>query len=162
MPVSPFENEPGGNRAPLVGLAIVAATFVAAAVVANPGYRGTAAATVAVPPAPRAPLVYVGAAVVPTSGPPRLRSRRERIRAIICGVFGARCAPAFRVALCETGRTLNRFAVGDEGERGLFQIHPVHFGWLDERRLFEVRYNAIAASRLSRNGRNWRHWSCQP
>jgi hypothetical protein len=85
-----------------------------------------------------------------------------RMRQTICQVFGARCATALTVAKCETGGTWNRWARGDDGERGLFQIHPVHFGWLDESRLYEVRYNARAAFRLSRGGRSWEPWTCQP
>jgi soluble lytic murein transglycosylase-like protein len=67
-----------------------------------------------------------------------------------------------RVASCETGGTFNPRAVGRAGERGLFQIHPVHFGRLDERRLFERRYNARVAYRMSRGGRDWSPWTCQP
>ena len=87
---------------------------------------------------------------------------RAATKRAICQVFGARCAPALRVASCETGGTFYVRALGDAGERGLFQIHPVHFGWLDERRLFEARYNARIAYRLSRGGRNWSPWTCQP
>lgn len=83
-----------------------------------------------------------------------------RARIAICHVFGSRCAAAVRVARCESH--LNRYALGSAGERGLFQIHPVHFGWVDERRLFEPYYNARIAYRLSRGGRTWRAWTCQP
>ena len=84
------------------------------------------------------------------------------VRQQICQVFGPRCAAALRVVSCETGGRFDRFAVGRAGERGLFQIHPVHFGWLNERRLFEVRYNARAAFRLSHGGRDWSPWTCRP
>jgi Lysozyme like domain len=90
------------------------------------------------------------------------RAAPAPIRRAICRVFARRCLTALRVAYCETGGTFNRFALGDDGERGLFQIHPVHFGWLDERRLYEALYNARAAYRLSRGGRDWSHWTCQP
>jgi len=89
-------------------------------------------------------------------------SREARARVAVCSVFGPRCSTAMRVVRCETGGTFSRWARGDAGERGIFQIHPVHFGWLDERRLYELRYNAIAAYRLSRGGRDWSHWTCQP
>jgi hypothetical protein len=88
---------------------------------------------------------------------------RHQIRSVICSVFtGTRCGPAIRVATCETGGTLDPHARGSLGERGLFQIHPVHFGWLNERRLYEPRYNARAAFRLSRGGRDWSPWTCRP
>jgi Lysozyme like domain len=87
---------------------------------------------------------------------------RARIKAIVCRVFGPRCGAALRVASCETGGTFYPRARGSAGERGLFQIHPVHFGWLNERRLYEPRYNARAAFRLSRGGRDWSHWTCRP
>ena len=67
-----------------------------------------------------------------------------------------------RVVACETGGTYDRHALGDAGERGLFQIHPVHFRWVDEARLFERSYNARIAYRLSRGGRDWRAWTCRP
>jgi Lysozyme like domain len=88
---------------------------------------------------------------------------RHRIRSAICSVFtGTRCGPAIRVATCETGGTLNPRARGRLGERGLFQIHPVHFRTFNPRRLFEVLYNVRAAFRLSRGGRDWSPWTCQP
>lgn len=87
---------------------------------------------------------------------------RRSTHAAVCSVFGVRCPAAWRVVRCETGGTFNPRSMGDAGERGLFQIHPVHFGWLNERRLFEPRYNARAAYRLSHGGRNWSHWTCQP
>lgn len=87
---------------------------------------------------------------------------RASVRATICEVFGARCGPALRVAACETGGTFDPLARGRAGERGLFQLHPVHFGWLNEARLFEPRYNARAAYILSRGGRDWDAWSCKP
>lgn len=82
------------------------------------------------------------------------------VRAAICQVFGSRCAAALTVARCES--RLNPFALGQAGERGLFQIHPVHFGWVDERRLWQPRYNSLIAYRLSRGGTSWRAWTCRP
>ena len=66
------------------------------------------------------------------------------------------------VARCETGNTLDPRAEVPAGERGLFQIHPVHFGWLRERLLWQPRYNSLAAFHLSRGGRDWHHWTCRP
>lgn len=87
---------------------------------------------------------------------------RTQVKATICEVFGPRCGPALRVAYCETGGTYNPYARGRAGERGVFQLHPIHFGWLDEARLYEPRYNARAAYILSRGGRDWHHWTCKP
>lgn len=87
---------------------------------------------------------------------------KQGTKAQICEVFGPRCAAALRVASCETGNTFYPRSVGSAGERGVFQIHPVHFGWLDESRLWSPAYNARIAYRLSRGGTNWSHWSCQP
>ena len=84
-----------------------------------------------------------------------------RARAAVCQVFTP-CAPAMRVVRCETGGTYDARARGGAGERGLFQIHPVHFGWVDERRLYEPLYNARIAYRLSRGGTSWRAWTCRP
>ena len=52
------------------------------------------------------------------------------------------------MALCETGGTLDPYAVGGQGERGPFQIHPIHFGRFDAGALFEPTYNAEAAYAL--------------
>ena len=79
------------------------------------------------------------------------------VKATICEVFGPRCGPALRVAHCETGGTFNPRARGRAGERGLFQIHPIHFSWLDETRLWLPGYNSQIAYRLSRGGRDWSH-----
>lgn len=76
----------------------------------------------------------------------------------ICKVFKRNCAAAVRVARCESH--LNPRAVGRAGERGIFQIHPVHFGWARPGRLFEPRWNALVAYRLSRGGTDWGHWTC--
>jgi soluble lytic murein transglycosylase-like protein len=67
---------------------------------------------------------------------------------------------AIRVARCES--RLYARAVGSAGERGLFQIHPVHFAWASPARLFDPFYNARVAYRLSRAGRSWSHWTCRP
>lgn len=84
---------------------------------------------------------------------------RARVRVAVCATFKP-CGPALRVAYCES--RLDPLARGRAGERGLFQIHPVHFGWLDEARLYEPLYNARIAYRLSRGGRDWHAWSCRP
>lgn len=66
---------------------------------------------------------------------------------------------AFRIVDCETGGTWNPLAVGALGERGLFQIHPIHFWRFDADRLFDPEYNTWAAYQLYREG-GWTPWSC--
>lgn len=67
---------------------------------------------------------------------------------------------ALAIVRCETGGTYSNRTLGSASERGIFQIHPVHFGWVNEARLWDVRYNSRIAKRLSRNGTNWRPWTC--
>lgn len=69
-----------------------------------------------------------------------------------------------RVVDCETGGTYNPRSLGRAGERGLFQIHPVNWApmHLNPGRLFERRYNARAAFRLSHGGTDWSPWTCRP
>ena len=116
------------------------------------------------PPAPRALVVALIAVVLllVVVASARAATPRARAAAVVCDVFGSRCSAAMRVAKCETGGTYDRHAIGGAGERGLFQIHPVHFGRLDESRLFELRYNALFAFRLSSGGRDWSAWTCRP
>ena len=66
----------------------------------------------------------------------------------------------YRIASCETGGTFSASAVGDAGERGWFQIHPVHAGSFDWDRLFDPRYNTQAAWRLSSHGTDATPWAC--
>lgn len=89
-------------------------------------------------------------------------SNRSVAERAIRQVFGARAPAAIRVARCETGGTFYARAVGRHGERGLFQIHPVHFSWAQPSRLFDPVWNSRVAYRLSRGGTSWRAWSCRP
>lgn len=106
-------------------------------------------------------LIAVIAAVADTAhGAP---TSRAYVKAVVCEVFGTRCAQALRVVRCETGGTFSPWAVGDHGaSRGLFQINEAHWGWVNEKRLFEPAYNTLIAYRLSRGGTDWRHWTCRP
>ena len=79
---------------------------------------------------------------------------------IIHEVFGVNAGPALAVAWCES--RFDPSITGAAGERGLFQIHPVHWGWLDEDRLFDPLYNAQMAYELSQGGTDWSSWTCQP
>lgn len=69
------------------------------------------------------------------------------------------CATALRVAACESG--MNPAAVGAAGERGLFQIHPVHAPALGARwaQMFDPATNIAVAHELYRT-QGWRPWSC--
>lgn len=85
-------------------------------------------------------------------------------RNIIAAVFWDVPAQAFAIVDCETGFTWDRFATGRYGERGPFQIHPIHIGlivsmgyiWDD---MYEVEPNArVARALYDRSG--WAPWSC--
>lgn len=84
--------------------------------------------------------------------------RGATTRQAVCKVFKSRCNQAWRVVMCESRG--NPRAVGGAGERGLFQIHPVHFRWAQPGRLFDPTWNAKVAYRLSRGGTSWSHWAC--
>ena len=116
-----------------------------------------AAEAVAEPEAEWAP-----APVAPAAPPEPAAALEGDVVEIIHQVFGQNAGAALAVAWCETGGTLDPTVVGAAGERGLFQIHPTHWFWLDEDRLFDPLYNAQMAYELSRGGTNWSSWSCQP
>jgi hypothetical protein len=84
---------------------------------------------------------------------------------------------AVRIARCESRterRQLDPRAVGDAGERGLFQIHPGHWSgsrpwtpWIaaivhkhGRDILFDVDTNIRIAFRMSGGGRRWTPWTC--
>lgn len=90
----------------------------------------------------------------------------------IAAVFGSTAPAAYRVARCETGGTFNPRALGRAGERGWFQVHPIHFGrtvrsrvgsvYVSSSRLFDPRFNSRVAYVISSGGTSWRAWSCKP
>lgn len=90
---------------------------------------------------------------------------------VICATFQRSCSYAVRIASCETGGTFDPRARGAAGERGWFQIHPVHFGRtlrssvgsvrVDAARLYDPAYNVRVAYVLSNGGRDWQPWSCR-
>jgi hypothetical protein len=61
---------------------------------------------------------------------------------------------AYRVAMCESNG--NAGATGSSGERGYFQIHPVHFD-----STYDPVGNVRAAYRISSGGSDWSAWTCQ-
>lgn len=80
------------------------------------------------------------------------------IRELICS-FPWPCDTAFRIVECETGGTFDTYAIGRYGERGLMQIHPIHFGRFEPDRLFEPGYNVWAAYQLWLES-GWSPWEC--
>ena len=68
-------------------------------------------------------LAVLAALVIATS------SQAASNTQVIRSVFGRNADAALRVARCESG--FNTYAVGSAGERGLFQIHPIHRSWVN-------------------------------
>lgn len=73
-----------------------------------------------------------------------------------------RVSQALRVARCES--SFDPSAVGEQGELGLFQLHPkgvgeryIEAGW----NLLDARENTIAAA-LEVAAHGWDAWACQP
>jgi hypothetical protein len=83
------------------------------------------------------------------------------IEDMICSAFGDQCSKALSVAWCESN--YNPGVVGGAGERGLFQIHPVHipnlgpYGGWDA--MFDPSANIAYAYALY-SGSGWGPWSC--
>lgn len=75
---------------------------------------------------------------------------------LIIEVFGENAPAACSVAYCETGGTFDPYATGAAGERGWFQIHPIH-GWYSS---YDTMINTQYAYVLSKGGTDWHHWSC--
>lgn len=113
---------------------------------------------VTAPPVTVPPPVIVPPVTVPLVAVPAA----EGIVELICQAFGDECAKAVAVATCESG--LNPATVGGAGERGLFQIHPVHAknlaaAGLSWEQMFDPAANIHYAHLLwSRAG--WGPWTC--
>jgi hypothetical protein len=86
------------------------------------------------------------------------RWTRAEIRCLIRSTWPRDARRAICIATLES--RLDPRAVGRAGERGLFQIHPVHRRWLGARwsRLFEPVANVRAARDLERRA-GWSPWS---
>ena len=83
------------------------------------------------------------------------------IEALICSTFVNDCAKALSVAWCESN--YNAGVVGGAGERGLFQIHPVHIPNLDSYGGWDAMFDpsaniAYAYALYSSSG--WGPWTC--
>lgn len=75
---------------------------------------------------------------------------------LIIEVFGPTAGAACRVAQCESGFDWN--ATGAAGERGIFQLHPVHGAYSS----YDPYTNVSYAYQLSQGGTNWGPWTCKP
>jgi hypothetical protein len=119
----------------------------------------TTTTTVALPPpatvaAPEP--VYEQPAAAPVQTAPS-----SDIETLICQTFVNDCGKAIAVAWCESNH--NPGVVGGAGERGLFQIHPVHipnlgpYGGWDA--MFDPAANIAYAYALY-SGSGWGPWTC--
>lgn len=114
-----------------------------------------------IPPAPPTTQAYI-----PPPPPPPAPVVPEvaagSIEEMICNTFGDQCQKALSVVRCES--SFNAGTVGAAGERGLFQIHPVHIPYLQDRgmtwdSMFDPASNiAYAYDLYSRSG--WGPWTC--
>jgi hypothetical protein len=85
---------------------------------------------------------------------------KEGIASEIRRVFGDEFA--VKVATCESG--LNPRAVGSHGERGIFQIHPVHISSIQKAgftwdQMFDPNIN-ITYAKMLYNWNGWQPWTC--
>ena len=79
--------------------------------------------------------------------------------ALVCA-YSWDCATAMRIVDCETGGTFYAGSVGDYGERGLFQIHEVHWHKPEcSGDLFDPAYNTACAYSIWLE-QGWNPWSC--
>ncbi len=78
----------------------------------------------------------------------------EQWRPLVASIFPAEMVDAaLRVMACESGGNPN--ATGSAGERGLFQIHPLH-----RDSTYDPEGNVRAALRIS-GGYSWAAWTCR-
>lgn len=80
--------------------------------------------------------------------------------------FGPNTGAAYRVAMCETGQTLDARAEGADLERGLMQLHPIHRERIETMgytwgQMYEVQANLRVAKAIY-DEQGWQPWSCVP
>jgi len=83
------------------------------------------------------------------------------IETLICQTFVNDCAKAVAVAWCESNH--NPGVVGGAGERGLFQIHPVHIPNLEPYGGWDAMFDPsanIAYAYALYSGSGWGPWTC--
>jgi len=108
-------------------------------------------------PAPAAPLPD---ASTPCNRRPLRVWTYGEVRCAIRRKFPRDANTALCIARAES--RLNARAVGAAGERGIFQIHPVHRAWLGPRRwrlMFDAAANARAARELVGRAGGWGPWT---
>ena len=100
--------------------------------------------------------LVVAWSITATSGGEAAAAGIDDCPALIVETFGEYAAIACAKAYCETGGTFDPYATGAAGERGWFQIHPIH----GANSSYDPEVNVAYAFKLSRGGRDWSHWSC--
>ena len=114
-------------------------------------------------PLPPVPTAMVAAAIEPSSPPIASSSRPplsqaagvEQWRPLVESIFPAFAVEtALRIMACESGGRAD--ATGSAGERGLFQIHGIHYD-----STYDPTGNVLAAFRISAGGTNWNPWTCR-
>lgn len=145
-------------------VSVVETTTTEATTTTAPEPVTTEAPTTTVYFPPTTTTIYI--APPPTSPvatePPPAAIPAGSIEEMICNTFGDQCQKALSVVRCES--SFNPGTVGAAGERGLFQIHPVHIPYLQDRgmtwdSMFDPASNISYAYDLySRSG--WGPWTC--
>lgn len=124
-------------------------------------YEYLSTTTTTAPPTTLPPSTTVPAAPQPAAPPVEVVPSND-LESMICATFGDQCSKALSVVYCES--RFNTGTVGAAGERGLFQIHPVHIPYLADRgmswdAMFDPASNiAYAYDLYSRSG--WGPWTC--
>lgn len=86
---------------------------------------------------------------------PRFEGSSEQWRGLVASIFPEWAVnTALRIIQCESKGDSS--ATGAAGERGLFQIHPVH-----PDSTYDPLGNVRAAYRISGGGQNWTSWTCR-
>lgn len=106
-------------------------------------------------PTPTVELAPVAETVVAAANYGYIPGNVEQWRGLVASIFPAEMVDqALRVMACESGGNPN--ATGAAGERGLFQIHPLH-----RDSTYDPEGNVRAALRIS-GGYSWNAWTCKP
>lgn len=78
---------------------------------------------------------------------------------LIIQTFGETAHAACSVSYCETRtRPWYVYSTGSRGEKGWFQIHPIH----GANSSYDPETNVRFAYQMSRGGYDWSQWSCKP
>lgn len=125
-------------------------------------YQYTVYTPVQIPPQDPTVIPRPVATVVERALPPV--QQVSSLTSILARYFGSEASYAYQVVSCETGGTFNPHSTGRLGERGLFQIHPIHIGLIRSLRytwdeMYQVEPNVHVAWVLWRE-QGWRPWAC--